>query len=98
MNINLPRVASSRGAADSLVADAPDQLHGIVVTLNCRDLFSGTRSFADQLVQRLLIERGAEQLVLLRPPAALADHFREATSAHGVGGRLQIIDEGSADQ
>jgi hypothetical protein len=94
LQIVLPRLVGSRQAADAFV----DQLPGVkeeAVAVICRDLLSGTASFADQLVKRLLVDGGADQLLLVGADAEFSQLVRDAAAARDVTGQLKELPAGS---
>lgn len=91
--IALPRLAGTREAADKLL-DAQlaghDSLHTEKVVLVCRDVITSTASFADQLVERILKQGKAAELVLLAPSSGLQQHIMQAAEDRGVGDRVHV--------
>lgn len=93
-----PPVVSSRAAAGALLQDVPEQLADtVVVTFMCRDMAYGSASFAGHLIQRLVVERDAGQLVFRGAPANFAAHVRAAAESWGVSGRCRFVDMSGRD-
>ncbi len=91
VSLSLPRLAGTREAARDLVSDQhiPDDLTGQTIDVFCRNLASGSTSFADELVTILLSERHAAYVVLLGAPSRFVDHARDSAARRGFSGRIQ---------
>lgn len=86
MVLKLPRLIGSREAAVALVAQAlPADASGEPVEVDCRDLVSASRSFADELVEQLLVARRVADIVLLGASPQFADLVREAAVRRDLG-------------
>ena len=85
--LKLPALVAGRDLADAFV-DKLDDVKGNVVQVDARELVSGTASFAAQLVRDLLINEGADELVLVGAPAKFAGYAREAAQRLGVSAQL----------
>ena len=96
MTLDLPRLASSREAADALVSRISDDVKDASVTINCRDLLSGSPSFADQLVKRLLVEKEAKELVLVGAPRDFTSYVRDSATSRSVATRVREAAAGAA--
>jgi hypothetical protein len=89
--LQLPALVGTREAADDLLHEcevAPD-LRGETVVLLCRDLLSGSPSFADQLVKRLLVEAGAEELILVAARARFVELVKASAARRRVLARVR---------
>ncbi|MDP9396833.1 MAG: hypothetical protein M3P96_02960 [Actinomycetota bacterium] len=86
----LPRLAGTREAVDDLLAEQqlPEELVGERLAVLCADLASGSSSFADQLVLEVLVNRGADELVLVGAPERFVQYVRAAAKRRGVAGRV----------
>lgn len=94
MRLDLPRLASSREAANALVSSARGELKDAVVTVNCRDLLSGSPSFADELVKRVLEVGGAAELVLVGAPRDFTNYVRDSAHSRAVLSRVRTAAAG----
>jgi hypothetical protein len=92
VRITLPRLVGTREAARDLLAEhrVPPTLAGEQVVLLCRDLASGSTSFADELVKDLLVDRAAAELVLVGAPERFVDHIRATAARRDVGSRVHV--------
>ncbi len=89
-DIALPRVVGTRPAVAPFLVGVPTDLHGERVTLDCRALLSGTPSFADEMVKVLLVERGADGLVVLGANEEFAADLLASAREHGVADRVDL--------
>ncbi len=87
-DISLPRIVGTRPAVAPFLVDVPGDLRGQRVTLDCRALLSGTPSFADEMVRVLLVERRAEELMVLGANEDFASDLAASAREHGVFDRL----------
>jgi hypothetical protein len=92
VRITLPRLVGTRETARDLLAEhgVPESLTSERVVVLCRDLASGSTSFADELVKELLVDRAATQLILVGAPERFVDHVRAAAARRGVAERVQV--------
>jgi hypothetical protein len=92
VTLHLPRLAGTRPAADDLLAESnvPDDLSGQVVVLQCRDLSTGSASYADQLVVRLVEMADAKQIILVAPPRKFLARIQAAAQRRGVPDRVSV--------
>lgn len=90
VNIELTGLFGTREAAQDLLADLslPSDLSGSHVVLYCRDLLSGSTSFADELVRTLIVARGARSVALVGAPARFAGHMHDSAKRRGVSDRV----------
>lgn len=69
--IRTPAHAGARDQVHELAGALPSDLSDQDIALDCRDLLVGTPSFMDEIVNELLIVRGARSLsVQMAPPRA----------------------------
>lgn len=94
MEIKLPRVVGTRPAVAPFLAEVPTDLHGERVVLDSRALLSGTPSFADEMVKAVLVDRGADELVVLGANSDFAADVTTSARDHGVLDRVHL--EGTA--
>jgi hypothetical protein len=87
-SVLLPPLAGSRPAAAALLAALPADLSGDEVAVLCRDLLSGSPSFADELVRQLAVERNAGHVVLVGADETFERYVRDAARSHAVAGRV----------
>jgi len=66
------------------------ELAGEQVFVMCRNLASGSTSFADQLVKELLVERKADDLILVGAPQRFASYVLESADRRGVRSRVNV--------
>ncbi len=90
--IVLPRLAGTREAVGDLLAAqaVPSPLSGQTVVVLCRELASGSPSFADELVKELVEDRSAAELVLVGAPARFQHHVQAAAVRRDVAGRVRL--------
>jgi hypothetical protein len=86
--VSLPALAGSRPAAAELLAGLPADLSGAEIAVLCRDLLTGSPSFADELVRQLAVERNAGRLVLVGAEETFERYVRDAARAHAVAERV----------
>lgn len=85
-----PRLVGSRESAQAVLATIPHDLTGQRVALNCRELRSGSPSFADEIVRVVLVERRATELALVGASERFAVYVRDSAQAHDVVDRLLV--------
>lgn len=90
MEIRLPRVVGTRPAVAPFLADVPTDLRGEKVVLDSRALLSGTPSFADEMVKAVLVDRGADELVVLGASTDFASDVTVSARDHGVLDRVRL--------
>lgn len=93
--IRLPRLVGSRSSVELYIAALPEDLKGDRVVVHARELQSGTPSFADELVKKLLAEREAEELVLVGAGTDFIRYVNESANARDVADRVHIKPAGS---
>jgi hypothetical protein len=86
--VTLPPLAGSRPAAAVLLSALPEDLTGEQVGVLCRDLLSGSPSFADELVRELAVERNAQSVVVVGAEPTFEGYVRDAARTHGVTERV----------
>ena len=90
--IKLPRLIGGRDAARDVTAGAlPGHLHGDRVLVICRDLFAATPSFADELVRQVLVEREADELVLVGASGEFPGWVSDAAVRRQVASRVREL-------
>jgi hypothetical protein len=87
-SVSLPPLAGSRPAAAALLASIPADLSGDEVAVLCRDLLTGSPSFADELVRQLAVERNAGHVVLVGADETFERYVRDAACSHAVTERV----------
>jgi hypothetical protein len=87
-SVTLPALAGSRPAAAAVLAGLPADLSGDEVAVLCRDLLTGSPSFADELVRQLTVERNAGRLVLVGADGTFERYVRDAARSHAVTDRV----------
>jgi hypothetical protein len=95
LTLTLPALVAGRDLADALVDKLADATSRPVL-VDASRLESGTSSFAAQLVGRLLLDRHADQLILLGAPPSFAGYVRDAAVKLQVSGRLDTRDVATA--
>jgi hypothetical protein len=90
IEIKLPPLVGSREAANIFVSRLPERLTNEDVWINCRDLVSGSPSFADQLVKRLVEEKDARSLTVVGATDRFAGYFTESAQARRVPNRVHL--------
>lgn len=87
----LPPLAGTRKRAQDLLAQLPENLSEAVVVFDCRGLVAATRSFADELVNGVLVQRNAHELRFVNvDDLTFARWVDESASAHGVSDRYKV--------
>lgn len=93
--VTLPRLVGSRQSAAVILDRASHAIAADRVVLNCRELLSGSPSFADEVVKQVLIDGQAAELVVLAAGDDFARYILESASLHGVQDRVAIRPAGS---
>jgi hypothetical protein len=90
--LEMPQLSGGRRRARALLESAaiPDDLSDHTVELDCRQLLSGTRSFALEMVEAVLVERRARKLVAVNVDEDFAASLKYAASVHGVADLLEV--------
>ncbi len=89
--LEAPSLAGSRARAQELLADLPLDLANSDVILDCHGLLAATVSFADELVQEVLVIRNAQGLHAVRvTDQEFADYLTRRARVHGVADRLTV--------
>lgn len=86
-DLYLPLFVAGRDFADH-VADQLGDRPGEVIVVDATGLESGTSSFADQLVQRVLVRGNAAEMVIVGGPTEFGRYLGAAAERAGVAGRL----------
>lgn len=91
-DLELSGLFGTRESAEDVIARAelPRDMSGVPVTLYCRDMLSGSTSFADQLVDTLLVKRGARGVVVVGAPERFRKHMLDAAKRRGMVGKIRI--------
>lgn len=89
--IDLSGLFGTRESAADVIAMSglPSDLSGQTVAIYCRDLLTGSTSFADQLVRAIVRERRADAIVLVGAPPRFAQHMLDAAERRGVSGKVR---------
>ena len=95
VELSLPRLVGSRAAAWQLLEPHLQHLENGSVVLNCRDLRSGSPSFADEVVKLVLADGGAHELVLVGASDDFARYVQESAAARSVQGRVALLPAGA---
>ncbi|GAB09931.1 hypothetical protein GOARA_048_01330 [Gordonia araii NBRC 100433] len=89
--LEAPSLAGSRDRAQELLAELPSDLSNSEVILDCHGLLAATVSFADELVQEVLVRRKAQALHAVRvTDQEFADYLVRRADVHGVSDRLTV--------
>lgn len=96
LTLTLPALVAGRDLADALVDKLNDDGRSVPVFVDARRLESGTSSFAAQLVRRILLDRNAEQLILVGAPPSFAGYVRDAAVKLKVSNKLDTRDVAAA--
>lgn len=91
LTVTLPALVAGRDLADAFV-DPLTGVDGNPVTVDARELTSGTASFAAQLVRRILVDAHGQRLVLLGAPDTFVGYARDAARKLHVTDRLDVLD------
>jgi hypothetical protein len=86
--ITLPPLIGSREAADVILSRI-GEVRGKRVVIDCRGLVSASQSFADQLVVRLIQEKGAAALDVIAPYDDFWEFLSESAREIGAVERLE---------
>lgn len=87
----LPPLAGTRKRAQDLLSQLPDDLRGIDVVFDCRGLVASTRSFADELVSGVLVQRNAHELRFVNvDDLEFARWVDESAAARKVSDRYKV--------
>lgn len=90
--VTLPRLAGTREAVTDLFeaqAISP-RLSGDMLVVLGRELASGSTSFADELVKVAIVDRGADELVLVGAPGRFIEHVQGAAQRRHVADRVKV--------
>jgi hypothetical protein len=89
--IVIPRLAGTRDAFRQLLDDqgVPAVLSGQTVVVLCREVVSGSSSYADEVVHQVLGVRGARELVLVGGPPLFTGRVLGAAERRGLAGRVR---------
>ena len=88
--IAVPQLSGGRERARALLEDIAGQIRGAKVVVDFRRMVAGTPSFADELVTRVLVSGGAEQLAAEHVSPDFGDYLLRAAKDHGVSERLTL--------
>lgn len=91
-DLTLPLLVAGRDFANDM-ADHLGSVAGRSIVVDATGLSSGTSSFAAQLVQRVLVEGKADELILVGAPAEFVEYATEAANAAGVAPALHASRE-----
>ena len=86
-DLYLPLFVAGRDFADH-VADQLGERPGEPIVVDASGLQSGTSSFAAQLVQRVLVDGAASELIVVGAPAEFDRYLHDAAARAGVAGLL----------
>lgn len=92
-SIELPRLAGSREAADELVSGVRQGSDAVLI--DASGLVSGSPSFANQLVVRLLQDKEAGRIDVVAPPGDFLAYLQDAAAALGRGDSLREVARGA---
>ena len=95
LTLTLPALVAGRDLADALV-DKLEDVKSAPVLVDARGLESGTSSFAAQLVRRILLDKGAQRLILVGAPPSFAAYVRDAAVKLHVSNKLDTRDVAAA--
>jgi len=90
IEVILPELFENEAATADLLAEIPGELSGVSVMVDCGQARAGTRICTDQLCRELLEVRGAERVVLSRPPESMANATLGSSYLRGLQG-LTVI-------
>lgn len=90
--LEMPQLSGGPKRARALVqaVDAEQNFRGHGVIVDCRRLLAGTRSFASELLQQLLVEHHASDVTIVNVDDAFADDLRAAARELSLEGRVEI--------
>lgn len=89
--LEAPSLAGSRDRAQELLATLPSNLANSDVILDCNGLLAATVSFADELVQEVLVARKAKALHAVRvSDQEFSEYLIRRAEVHGVRDRLTV--------
>jgi hypothetical protein len=87
----LPPLAGTRKRAQELLSALPDKLVGCTIVVDCRGLVAATQSFADELLQGVLVERNATEMRFTNvDDLKFARWIDERADFHGVSERVKV--------
>lgn len=89
--VTMPQLSGGRDRARQLLRPLEAQLRDAVLRLDCHNLVAGTASFADELVERALVEFGAAQLLVEHAGSTFSEYVRQSAADHGVVDRVDFI-------
>lgn len=89
--IEVPQLTGGRERARTLVARLSDRLTGATVVVDFRRTVAGTPSFADELIELILVHGAASMLRVEHASNELGDYLLEAAKDHGASERLRIV-------
>lgn len=88
--IAVPQLSGGRERARALLRDVSGKLSGATVVVDFRQMVAGTPSFADELISRVLVAGGAQQLLAQHVSADFRSYLLRAANDHGVSERLSL--------
>lgn len=88
--IEVPQLTGGRERARALVEEAVNRFAGAVVVVDFRRTVAGTPSFADELIELVLVRGNAAALRITHVSKELGQYLLEAAKDHGVPERLII--------
>ena len=91
-DLSLPLFVAGRDFAAEM-AEHLGTVAGRSIVVDATGLSSGTSSFAAELVQRVLVDGKASELIIVGAPAQFAEYAHEAAVDGGVANALQISRE-----
>lgn len=89
--IEVPQLTGGRERAHALVDDLTGRLTGKTIVVDFRKTVAGTPSFADELINLVLVQGVAARLRVEHASNELGDYLLEAAKDHGVAELLEIV-------
>ncbi len=90
--LKLPRLVGTREAVRDLMIDqgVSSSLRAEPFVVLCRDLATGSTSFADELVKTVLEDGGAQALILVGAPDRFLNHVQSSAERRHVAGKVVV--------
>ncbi len=91
--LKLPRLVGTREAVRDLMIDqgvSSSSLRAEPFVVLCRDLATGSTSFADELVKTVLEDGGAQALILVGAPDRFLNHVQSSAERRHVAGKVVV--------
>ncbi|MBO1767062.1 hypothetical protein [Allobranchiibius sp. GilTou38] len=90
-SVKMPQLSGGRARARALASPLQGRMREQQVRLDCRQLVAGTASFADEIVRRVLLEGGADRLVVEYAGPAFGGYLQDAARDLDVSASITFV-------